>query len=80
MICDSGARASAVGELAAYLVAADDAGAVSGAELIATGEWIGLRSHPHPDASISFGGPELPPWVDATLRGVVERTSARRRA
>ena len=77
---DADARASTVGELAAYLVAADDAGAVSGAELVATGEWIGLRSHPHPDASISFGGPELPSWVDATLRAVIEGTSARSEA
>ena len=74
---DAGARTATVGELVAYLVAADDAGAMSGAELVVTGEWIGLRSHPHPEASISFGGPELPSWVDDTLRDIVQGTSAR---
>jgi hypothetical protein len=44
---------------------------MSGAELVATAEWIGLRSHPHPEASVSFGGPEVPTWVDATLRAIV---------
>ncbi len=65
---DAASRYSTVGELVGYLVGADDSGAMSGAELVATAEWIGLRSHPHPEASISFGGPELPSWVDATLR------------
>jgi NAD(P)-dependent dehydrogenase (short-subunit alcohol dehydrogenase family) len=71
---ESGAQAQAatVGELVAHLVGADDAGALSGAELVVTAEWIGLRSHPHPEASISFGGPELPPWVDDALRGIVQ--------
>ena len=65
------AQAATVGELVAHLVGSDDAGALSGAELVVTAEWIGLRSHPHPEASISFGGPELPPWVDDALRGIV---------
>ena len=58
-----------VGELVAYLVGADDAGGAVRRRAVATADWIGLRSHPHPEASISFGGPELPPWVDDTLRG-----------
>jgi NAD(P)-dependent dehydrogenase (short-subunit alcohol dehydrogenase family) len=74
---DAGSRASSVGELVAYLVGADGAGAMSGAELVVDVDWIGLRSHPHPDASISFGGPELPEWVDDTLRTVVQGTSTR---
>jgi NAD(P)-dependent dehydrogenase (short-subunit alcohol dehydrogenase family) len=74
---DSDPRFSTVGELVAYLVGTDDSGAMSGAELVATAEWIGLRSHPHPDASISFGGPELPAWVDDTLRSIVNDSSAR---
>jgi hypothetical protein len=69
--------ASSVGELVGYLVASDDAGALSGAELVATAEWIGLRSHPHPEASISFGGPELPSWVDDTLRSIMNDSSVR---
>jgi NAD(P)-dependent dehydrogenase (short-subunit alcohol dehydrogenase family) len=74
---DADSRTSTVGELAAYLVGAEDAAQLSGAELVATTDWIGLRSHPHPEASISFGGPELPPWVDDTLRRIVQGPSAR---
>jgi hypothetical protein len=73
---DAGSRYPTVGELVAYLVGSDDSGALSGAELVATAEWIGLRSHPHPDASISFGGPELPPWVDDTLRTILNDSNA----
>jgi hypothetical protein len=71
---EADSRHTSVGELAGYLVAADDATGMSGAELVATAEWIGLRSHPHPGASVSFGGPELPSWLDDTLRGVVDGT------
>jgi NAD(P)-dependent dehydrogenase (short-subunit alcohol dehydrogenase family) len=74
---DAESRATSVGELVAYLAGAEGAGAMSGAELVVDAEWIGLRSHPHPDASISFGGPELPEWVDDTLRTVVQGASAR---
>jgi len=74
---DAESRTSTVGELAAHLVGADDAGALSGAELVATTDWIGLRGHPHPEASISFGGPELPPWVEDTLRTIVQGTNER---
>ena len=69
---DADSRYSTVGELVGHLVGADDTSGMSGTELFATGEGIGLRSHPHPEASISFGGPELPSWVDATLRGIVD--------
>jgi len=77
---DADSRYSTVGELVGYLVGADDTGGLSGAELVATTEWIGLRSHPYPEASISFGGPELPSWVDATLRGIVNDSSESSRA
>jgi NAD(P)-dependent dehydrogenase (short-subunit alcohol dehydrogenase family) len=77
---DADSRASIVGELAAYLVSADEASGLSGAELVATGDWIGLRSHPHPEGSISFGGPELPPWVDDALRVIVPVTNTRSEA
>jgi NAD(P)-dependent dehydrogenase (short-subunit alcohol dehydrogenase family) len=70
-------RHAAVGELVAHLVAIEDAGALSGAELVATDHWVGLRSHPRPGASISFGGPEVPEWVDATLRTVLAGTNER---
>src|SRR4051794_3494369 len=74
---DAESRAPTVGELVAHLVGADDAGAMSGAELVVSAEWIELRSHPHPEASISFGGPELPSWVDHALRGIVQGASVR---
>jgi NAD(P)-dependent dehydrogenase (short-subunit alcohol dehydrogenase family) len=74
---DADSRHSTVGELAGYLVGADDTAAMSGAELVATADWIGLRSHPHPQASISFGGPELPSWVDGTLRDIVNDSRQR---
>jgi hypothetical protein len=70
-------RYSTVGELVGYLVGVDDARDLSGAELVATAEWIGVRGHPHPETSISFGGPELPSWVDGTLRGILDESSAR---
>jgi len=71
------ARYSTVGELVAYLVGVDDARDLSGAELVATADWIGVRAHPHPETSISFGGPELPAWVDGTLRDILNDSSAR---
>jgi hypothetical protein len=77
---DADSRYSTVGELVGYLVGADDTGELSGAELVATAEWIGLRSHPHPEASISFGGPEVPSWLDSTLRDIVTDSSERNRA
>jgi hypothetical protein len=58
-------------EIAAYLVSASDAGALSGAEFVADAEWFGLRSHPHPGGTITFGGPEVPDWVDGALRAMV---------
>jgi hypothetical protein len=68
----AGARAAA-SELAAYLVSSPEAGALSGAELVADAEWIGLRTHPHPAGAISFGGPAVPGWVDGALRTMVTR-------
>lgn len=70
-------RVVIVAELVAYLVGSEDCAALSGAELVATADWIGLRSHPHAAASISFGGPALPPWVDDTLRRIVDDLRAR---
>lgn len=58
-------------ETAAYLVCAADAGALSGAELVAGRAWLGVRSHPNPAGTISFGGPVIPDWLDGALRSVV---------
>jgi hypothetical protein len=58
-------------EFAAHLVCSPEAADLAGAELVSGTGWFGLRSHPRPIGSISFGGPELPPWFDDTLREVV---------
>jgi hypothetical protein len=62
---------TAVAELASHLVCSPDAAALSGAELVADDEWIGVRSHPRPAGTVSFGGPAVPAWVDRALRAVV---------
>jgi hypothetical protein len=66
----------AVGELAAHLLASAGAPALSGAELVAGPGWFGLRSHPRPAGSITFGGPEVPGWLDGTLRSIVGAPAA----
>jgi hypothetical protein len=59
------------GELAAHLVCSREAPALSGAELVAGTGWFGLRSHPRPSGSVSFGGPDLPGWLDGALQDIV---------
>lgn len=59
-------------ELAAHLVCSSEAISLAGAELVAGAGWFGLRSHPRPIGSISFGGPVLPEWFDETLHKVVQ--------
>ena len=60
-----------VGELVAHLLGQPEATALAGAELVVGAGWIGLRSHPRPIGSITYGGPEIPEWLDATLREIV---------
>jgi NAD(P)-dependent dehydrogenase (short-subunit alcohol dehydrogenase family) len=62
---------AAIGQLVARLVGADDASALAGAELAACEGWIGLRNHPGPVASFSFGNGTIPSWVDAALRQTI---------
>ena len=52
-----------VAELAARLLWAGDAGALRGAELAARPGWIGIRTHPGPAATASYGTPEIPDWI-----------------
>ncbi len=68
--------AGVVGELTAHLLGHPDAAALAGAELVIGGGWLGLRSHPRPLGSITYGGPAVPPWLDATIRGIVGTTDA----
>jgi len=69
------ATRAAVAEVAAHLVCGPDAATLSGAELVADAEWIGLRSHPSPAGTLSFGGPAVPGWVNDALRHLVSGTS-----
>jgi NAD(P)-dependent dehydrogenase (short-subunit alcohol dehydrogenase family) len=63
-----------VGELVAHLLGNRDARALAGAELAVGAGWLGLRSHPRPIGSITYGGPAIPAWLDMTLREVVGAT------
>jgi len=58
-------------ELAARLVRGDDVAPLSGAELVAADDWCGLRSHPAVAGTVSYGGPDVPEWVDGALHRVV---------
>ncbi len=60
----------AVGTLVAHLLADPEASALAGAELAVGADWIGLRSHPRPRGSITYGGPAVPRWLDAALREI----------
>jgi NAD(P)-dependent dehydrogenase (short-subunit alcohol dehydrogenase family) len=59
------------GELVAHLLGHPEAAALAGAELVVGAGWIGLRSHPRPVGSLTYGGPTVPAWLDATLREIV---------
>lgn len=63
------------GELVAHLLGHPEATALAGAELVVGDGWLGLRSHPRPIGSITYGGPALPDWLDGTLREIVGATS-----
>ncbi len=65
-----GASEALVAELAAHLVSSPDAHDLVGAELVAGPGWFGLRSHPHPSGSVTFGGPDVPEWLDDALRSI----------
>jgi hypothetical protein len=59
------------GELVAHLLGHPETQALAGAELVIGPGWLGLRSHPRPAGSITYGGPVVPDWFDHTLRDVV---------
>ncbi|MGO9342221.1 MAG: SDR family NAD(P)-dependent oxidoreductase [Acidimicrobiales bacterium] len=63
------------GELVAHLLGHPESAALAAAELVVADGWIGLRSHPRPVGSITFGGPGIPDWLDATLHEIVGVTS-----
>jgi NAD(P)-dependent dehydrogenase (short-subunit alcohol dehydrogenase family) len=63
--------------LVAHLLGHPEATALAGAELAIGPGWLGLRSHPRPVGSITYGGPAVPVWLDATLRGIVGANGSR---
>jgi hypothetical protein len=65
-------EADRVAAVAAHLAASPDTVPLSGAELVVGAGWFGLRAHPRPTASITFGGPDVPSWLDVALREVVQ--------
>jgi hypothetical protein len=65
------AAGQSVGALVAHLLHHPDAAGLAGAELVVGTGWVGLRSHPRPIGSITYGGPALPDWLDSTLREIV---------
>jgi len=69
-----GAAGHPVGELVAHLLGTPEAMVLAGAELVIGGGWLGLRSHPRPIGSITYGGPAVPDWLDSTLREVAGAT------
>ena len=70
------AAVGSAGELVAHLLGHPGAGGLAGAELVVGPGWIGLRSHPRPVGSITFGGPAVPDWLDGTLREIAGVTGA----
>jgi NAD(P)-dependent dehydrogenase (short-subunit alcohol dehydrogenase family) len=60
-----------IADLLAHLVCNNDSASLSGAELVASSGWFGLRSHPSPAATISYGGPVIPGWLDGALHRIV---------
>ena len=52
-----------VAGLIARLAWSGDASALRGAELVARPGWIGIRSHPGPSATVSYGTSATPSWI-----------------
>ena len=52
-----------VADLIARLAWSGDASALRGAELVARPGWIGIRSHPGPSATVSYGTSATPSWI-----------------
>jgi NAD(P)-dependent dehydrogenase (short-subunit alcohol dehydrogenase family) len=60
-----------VGELVAHLLAESEAPPLAGAELVVGPGWLGLRSHPRPLGTLTYGGPDVPDWIDDVFRDMV---------
>ena len=62
---------AAAGEVVGQLLGNPAAAGLAGAELVVSQDWLGLRSHPRPIGSVTYGGPAVPDWLDSTLREIV---------
>lgn len=60
-----------VGELVGHLLAEPETAPLAGAELVVGPGWLGLRSHPRPIGTVTYGGPEVPEWIDAVFGDMV---------
>ncbi len=60
-----------VGEVVARLLGESESIALAGAELVLRAGWFGLRSHPRPIGSITYGGPALPECFDETMKEIL---------
>jgi NAD(P)-dependent dehydrogenase (short-subunit alcohol dehydrogenase family) len=65
------------GELVGHLLAEPEAAPLAGAELVVGPGWLGLRSHPRPIGTVTYGGPEVPDWIDAAFREMVGAAAPR---
>ena len=63
----------AAGELVGHLLAEpeSEAAPLAGAELAVGPGWLGLRSHPRPIGTVTYGGPDVPAWIDDAFREMV---------
>jgi NAD(P)-dependent dehydrogenase (short-subunit alcohol dehydrogenase family) len=61
------------GELVGHLLAEPEAAPLAGAELAIGPGWLGLRSHPRPIGTVTYGGPDVPDWIDDAFREMVGR-------
>jgi NAD(P)-dependent dehydrogenase (short-subunit alcohol dehydrogenase family) len=68
------AATGAAGELAAHLLSHPDVTPLAGAGLVVRDGWIGLRRHPQPIGTVTYGGPAVPAWFDNALREIVATT------
>lgn len=71
--CGDEADRRAAVELAAHLLTTEDGVRLSGAELYAGAGRLGLRSHPTPAGTVTYGGPGVPDWIDAAVHELVGR-------
>ncbi len=67
--------AASGGAVVGHLLGHPDAPALAGAELVIGPGWLGLRAHPRPATSITYGGPAVPDWLDDTIKEIVGATA-----